>query len=118
MATTPTSEHGADGELPFLTLWYRFLFFDWLFADLGAARNVYERHAALQHNRAMCRFFPTYLRRWSVLTLFGFGMGCLFERSMQASLWPAWFFTCACLTTTGMVVMLVAWAFLANARMQ
>ncbi|NHZ98010.1 hypothetical protein [Massilia sp. CCM 8734] len=117
MADTPTSEHGA-GELPFLTLWYRFLFFDWLFADPGAARNVVERHAALRHNRAMCRHFPTYLRRWSALTLFGFGMGCLFERSMQASLWPAWFFTCACLSMTGMVVMLVAWACLANARVQ
>lgn len=116
MADTPTSEHGPDGELPFLTLWYRFFFFDWLFADVSAARNVFERHAALQHNRAMCRYFPTYLRRWSVLTVLGFGLGCLFERSMQASLWPAWFFTCACLTMTGMVVMLVAWAFLANAR--
>jgi hypothetical protein len=27
MADTPTSEHGADGAIPFLTLWYRFLFF-------------------------------------------------------------------------------------------
>jgi hypothetical protein len=65
----------------------------------------------------MCRHFPTYLRRWCALTLGGFGMGCLFERTLQASLWPAWFFIFACLTLTGTVVMLVAWAFLASARM-
>ncbi|MCE3608136.1 hypothetical protein LXA47_31710 [Massilia sp. P8910] len=119
MADTPSPEHEADGgpALTFPTLLYRFLFFDWLFRDLGAARDVYERHAALQHNRRMCRYFPTYLRRWSALTLFDFGMGCLCERALQASLWPAWFFTWSCLTLAGMVVMSVAWAFLANARL-
>lgn len=113
-----TPEPGpAPAELPFLTLWYRFMFFGWLFRDLNAARDLYERHAALQHNRRMCRYFPTYLRRWSVLTFFDFGMGVLFERAMQASLLSAWFFTWSCVTLTGMVVIFVAWAFLANARL-
>lgn len=115
------SEHSepaaAQPELPFLTLWYRFMFFDWLFADVRAARNLYERHAALQHNRRMCRHMPTYLRRWSVLTCFDFGLGLLFERAMQASLLSAWFFTWSCLTLTGMVVISVAWAVLANAKL-
>lgn len=108
----------AAAELPFLTLWYRFLFFGWLFRDLNAAQNLYERHAALQHNRSMCRYLPTYLRRWSFLACFDFGMGWLFERAMQASLLSAWFFTWSCVTLTGMVVITVAWAFLANARLQ
>ena len=104
-------------ELPFLTLWYRFMFFGWLFRDLNAARDLYERHAALQHNLRMCRYLPTYLRRWSFLTFFDFGLGCLFERAMQASLLSAWFFTWSCVTLTGMVVISVAWALLANARL-
>ena len=104
-------------ELPFLTLWYRFMFFGWLFRDLNAARNLYERHAALQHNRSMCRYLPTYLRRWSFLTFFDFGLGVLCERALQASMLSAWFFTWSCITLTGMVVISVAWAFLSNARL-
>ena len=104
-------------ELPFLTLWYRFMFFGWLFRDLNAAPDLYARHAALQHNLRMCRYLPTYLRRWSFLTFFDFGLGCLFERAMQASLLSAWFFTWSCVTLTGMVVISVAWALLANARL-
>ncbi|MES2899862.1 MAG: hypothetical protein V4723_09050 [Pseudomonadota bacterium] len=107
----------APSELPFLTLWYRFLFFDWLFADMRTPRNLYERHAALQHNRSMCRYMPTYLRRWSFLTAFDFGLGMLFERALQASMLSAWCFTWSCLTLTGMVVISVAWALLANAKL-
>jgi hypothetical protein len=113
-AAAPASE---APELPFLTLWYRFMFFGWLFRDLNAAHDLYERHAALQHNRRMCRYFPTYLRRWSFLTFFDFGLGCLFERAMQASLLSAWFFTWSCVTLTGMVVISVAWALLSSSRL-
>lgn len=113
----PQDGAAAPAELPFLTLWYRFMFFDWLFADAGAARNLYERHAALQHNRRMCRYMPIYLRRWSMLTAFDFGLGMLFERAIQASLLSAWFFTWSCVTLTGMVVISVAWLFLANAKL-
>lgn len=103
-------------ELPFLTLWYRFLFFDWMFRDVGAARDLYERHAALQHNRHMRRYLPLYLRRWSWLTMSGFGLGCLLERATQATLLTAWCFTWSCLTLTGMVVIAVAWVLLARPR--
>ena len=121
MAHQPEPESGgatpAQGELPFATLLYRFMFFDWLFRDIGAARNLYERHAALQHNRRMCKYLPTYLRRWSFLTAFDFGLGLLFERVLQATFWSAWFFTGSCLALSGMVVISVAWAFLANAEL-
>ena len=103
-------------DLPFLTLWYRFLFFDWLFADMRLPRNLYERHAALQHNRRMCRYMPTYLRRWSLLSAFGFGLGVLCESTLQASMLSAWCFTWSCLTLAGIVVIAVAWALLANTK--
>ena len=117
MPHSPEPDPASVAPLPLLTLWYRFLFFDWLFRDLNAARDRLERHAVLQHNRRMCRYLPTYLRRWSFMTCFDFGLGCLFERAMQASLLSAWFFTWSCVTLTGIVVISVAWAMLANARL-
>lgn len=108
----------ALAELSFWQLLYRFLFFDWLFADVNAARDLFERHAARRHNRHMSRYLPVYLRRWSVLAVFDFGLGVLFEKVLQATILSAWFFTWSCVTVTGMVVITVAWVFLANGRLQ
>jgi hypothetical protein len=104
-------------ELPFRSLLYRFLFFDWLFRDVGAARTRFERHAAFQHNRRMSRYLPVYLRRWSFLTAFDFALGVLFEKVLQAGLLSAWFFTWSCVTLTGMVIITVAWLILTHARL-
>lgn len=104
-------------ELPFRSLLYRFLFFDWLFRDVGAAGTRLERHAAFQHNRKMSRYLPVYLRRWSFLTAFDFALGVLFEKVLQAGLLSAWFFTWTCVTLTGMVVITVAWIVLTHARL-
>ena len=112
----PATEPGKP-ELSFGQLLYRFLFFDWLFRDVNAARDLFERHAARMHNRRMSRYLPVYLRRWSVLAAFDFCLGVLFEKVVQATLLSAWFFTWSCVTVTGMVVITVAWLFLAFARM-
>ena len=104
-------------EIPFSTLLYRFMFFEWMFADISAARNLFERHACVQHNRRMCRYLPVYLRRWSVLTACGFGLGLLAERALQASLVSAWFFTGSCVSLTAMVVISVAWILLSHSRL-
>jgi len=113
----PQAEQADLPALPFATLLYRFLFFDWLFADMRATHNLYERHAARLHNVSMARYLPVYLRRWSFLTVFDFGIGCLLERVLQAGMLSAWFFTWSCVTATGMVVIMVAWAILASARL-
>ncbi|MGZ5199148.1 MAG: hypothetical protein ACXWC4_05195 [Telluria sp.] len=112
----PTASHD-EPRMPFSRLLYRFLFFDWLFADVNAARNRVERHAARQHNQRMCRYLPIYLRRWSFLTAFDFVLGCVSERALQAQLLSAWFFTWSCVSLTGVVVIAVAWAFLVNGRL-
>jgi hypothetical protein len=115
--TTDKDSSGQVSELPFRSLLYRFLFFDWLFRDVGAARTRLERHAAFQHNRKMSRYLPVYLRRWSFLTAFDFALGVLFEKVLQAGLLSAWFFTWTCVTLTGMVVITVAWIVLTHARL-
>ena len=92
---------------------YRFLFFDWLFSDVNAARNLFERHAAREHNHRMSRYLPVYMRRWSVLAACDFTLGFLFERVMQATVLSAWFFTWSCVTVTGIALMTVMWILLA-----
>lgn len=115
MANAP--QHDKQGELSFRRTLYRFLFFDWLFRDVNAARNLYERHAARQHNQQMSRYLPLYMRRWSLLAAFDFTLGFLFERVMQATMLSAWFFTWSCVTVTGIVIITIAWLFLAYARL-
>lgn len=110
----PREEHLP--AMPFRTLLYRFMFFDWLFRDVSAARDLFERHAALAHNRFMSRYLPVYLRRWSVVAALDFALGFLFERALQATLLSAWFFTWSCVTISGMVVITAAWLFLTFGR--
>jgi hypothetical protein len=115
--TTDNDSTETPAELPFRSLLYRFLFFDWLFRDVGAARTRIERHAAFQHNRRMSRYLPVYLRRWSFLTAFDFALGLLFEKVLQAGLLSAWFFAWSCVTLAGMVVITVAWIVLTHVRL-
>ncbi len=105
-------------EIPFATLLYRFLFFDWLFVDMTLAANLFERHAAWQHNRGMRIYLPLYLRRWSVLTALDVGIGGILEKLMGSNLLAAWFFTGACITATGMMVIAVLWIFLSNPKLR
>ena len=121
MRQRPVPQHGQKDTAPavgadirFSTLLYRFLFFDWLFADMTKATNLFERHSAWQHNRNMRRHLLTYLRRWSVLTVLAFGLGCLFEQLLKTGVMAACFFTWSCVTVTGMLVTSVLWVFLSN----
>ena len=101
-------------EIRFATLLYRYLFYDWLFADMTKVSDLFERHSAWQHNRKMRRHLLTYLRRWSVLTVLAFGVGCLFEQLLKTGVMAACFFTWSCIMLTGMLVTSVLWVFLAN----
>lgn len=111
-------EHQEDtADIQFATLLYRYLFFDWLFADLTKTRNLFERRSAWQHNRSMRIHLPIYLRRWSVLTVFAFGLGCLFEQMLKAGLMAACFFTWSCVALTITLITSVLWVFLCNPEM-
>jgi hypothetical protein len=116
MGHASTSEHdpGNTPDLGFSHLLYRFLFFDWLFVDMTKAKDLFERHAAWQHNKRMRRHLPTYLRRWSVISVLDFGLGWLFEQILNTSLVAAWFFTWFCVMLAGLVVISVLWLFLSR----
>ncbi len=101
-------------ETRFSTLLYRYLFFDWLFADVARARNVFERHAHWEHNRAMRRYLPTYLRRWSVVASVAFTLGWLFEQWWQTRVVAACCYTGCAMTMSGIALICVLWLFLSR----
>jgi hypothetical protein len=111
------SSETADIDIQFATLLYRYLFFDWLFADMTKTRDLLERHSAWQHNRSMRIHLPVYLRRWSALTALAFGLGCLFEHMLKAGVMAACFFTSSCVALTITLVTSVLWAFLYKPEM-
>ncbi len=110
MNDKPAREMG----LAFSTLLYRYVFFDWLFADFGRARTVVERHAVWAHNRAMRRYLPLYFRRWSALSGIAFTLGCVFEQMMQTRVVAACCFTGCAMTMTGMALIGVLWLLLSR----
>jgi hypothetical protein len=69
--------------MTFGTLLYRYFFFSWLFKDVNRG-NVFERSAALRHNRDMARWLPTYMRRWLGCGLFFYALGGLAEWMLNA----------------------------------
>ena len=117
--TQPSApQHGrrpddARAAASFGRLLYQYLFFDWLFADVGRARGPIERHSAWQHNRRMRRHLPTYLKRWAVLAAVALCTGWLCER-MPNTVAAAWCYTGSGIILTGMTVISVMWIFLAR----
>ena len=69
--------------MTFGTLLYRYFFFGWLFQDVNKG-NVFERSAALRHNRDMARWLPTYMRRWLWCGLAFYLLGGMFEWMLNA----------------------------------
>jgi hypothetical protein len=78
--------------------------------------GILERHAAWQHNRAMRKHLPVYLRRWTVLATLMMLAGGLCERVLEAAVLAACCFMGAGITVSGMSVIAVAWVFLARSQ--
>jgi hypothetical protein len=110
-ARNTADNHGA---LALSGLLYRYLFFGWLFADLNLARNVFELRAAWQHNRAMRKYLPVYLKRWAILFALTFSAGWVCEVAFQTMTLAACCYAGSCITVPVMVVIVVAWIFLAR----
>lgn len=106
-----------DGDVsPLPSLLHRYLFFSWLFVDMDRARDRIERHAFWQHNRAMRKYLPTYLRRWAFLSGLAFAAGWLCEKGLETTVLAACCYTGSCMTVPVMVVIGVAWLFLSRSE--
>jgi hypothetical protein len=100
----------APDTLPFRTLLYRYFFFAWLFRDAGV-RDLLERAAALNHNRAAARWLPTYMKRWVVVGIAGWAIGSAVELLLGAPL-SLLFFLPSVMSVPISSVILVAWLWL------
>jgi hypothetical protein len=94
--------------IPLRTLLYRYFFFAWMFRD-ASARNLFERAAALRHNRAAARWLPTYMRRWAVVGIGCWALGSLVEVVLGAPVLSLLFFVPGALSVPINAVILVAW---------
>jgi hypothetical protein len=98
-------------ELPTRVLLYRYLFYGWLFRDVNRG-SLFERAQAWRHNREQAHWLLTYLRRWAVCGLLGFGAAAVLEAGLSAR-WPAaTLYVGGVVAVSYCVVTFVAWFFL------
>jgi len=91
----------------FPQLLYRYWFYGWLFIDANRG-SLYERAAALQHNRSRSCWLPTYLRRWALLGLLCFAIGWALEPHAPPSI-ASPFFLASVMTVPVSAITLAAW---------
>jgi len=91
-------------QIPFRVLIYRFMFFSWLFRDVNRG-NLFERHAAWQHNVDASRWLPLYLSRWLVSGSLLLGLGALIEQKIDAPIMSTIFYVpCALSASVSAVI--------------
>ena len=95
-------------EPAFGTLLYRYFFFDWLFKDTGTG-NVFERAAAVRHNREQARWLPVYVLRWLWWGLAFYGLGSAAELILEATILSTLFYAISGLSVPFNVAIAVAW---------
>jgi len=78
-------------ECALRVLVYRYFFFDWLFRDVNAGSSL-ERAAAWRFNQEMRRYLPIYLRRWTIVVVFSYAVGALFENWLALANAAAFFY--------------------------
>ena len=106
-AETPDGPPSAPA-IAFHTLLYRYLFFAWLFRDVGRG-SLFERAAAWRHNQAQAHWLLTYMRRWCWCGLVCVGVGSVVELVLGAPVLSAFFYVPGVLSVPINTVIGVAW---------
>jgi hypothetical protein len=107
MSSDLTDPRAAAGE-PFLSLLYRYLFFDWLFRDVNRG-TLLERAAAWRFNRESRHHLLVYLRRWVFVFAAGYGLGVLFEHAFQLAYAAACCYSSSCVSASVIFIILLSW---------
>jgi hypothetical protein len=97
------------------SLLYRYLFYGWLFRDAGRG-TVWQRAAALRHNRAQAHWLPTYMRRWLVIGAALFALAWLVEMALPWSALSAILYVPSVLSLPFIVVTALCWWWLTSDR--
>jgi len=99
--------------IPFRSLLYRYLFYGWLFRD-ACRGNLFERSAAMRHNRGQARWLPTYMRRWLVIGLLLLALALFSEAVLISPVLSAFFYVPGLLSLPYNVVTAVCWGGLVS----
>jgi hypothetical protein len=92
----------------FCSLLYRYFFFGWLFKDVGKG-DVFQRAAAVRHNREQARWLPTYLMRWLWWGLGFYALGGVTELILEAATLSTFFYAAGSLCVPFTVAIAAAW---------
>ncbi|MFM9886348.1 MAG: hypothetical protein ACKVQT_25265 [Burkholderiales bacterium] len=95
-------------NLPLHVLLYRYLFFAWLFEDVSRPMNLFQRAAALRHNREQSHWLPLYMLRYVIVGAALFALGFIVES--LSPLLSAFFYVPATVTVPMFAVAGLAWA--------
>jgi hypothetical protein len=95
--------------MSFRMLLYRYFFFGWLFKEVRT-NDPFVRAACWAHNKSQARWLPTYLRRWSTISVGGYALGALAEIILHAPVLSSIFFVPAAVGFS--VVLVIAAALL------
>jgi hypothetical protein len=96
-------------DLPFSTLLYRFFFFGWLFKEVAADSNLFERAAVVRHNRRQAAWLPTYLLRWLWCALALYGFGGFFDVMLESPVAGRWCYAFSAMCVSFAVTVVTAW---------
>jgi hypothetical protein len=109
----PLPRRGATvPELPFRTLLYRYFFFSWLFKDVNASGDLFERAAAMRHNRRMAGWLPKYMLRWLWWGLFFYGLAGVAELIFEAAGGARLLYAASAICLSFSVPVVIAWVHL------
>jgi len=96
-------------ETGFCTLLYRYFFFGWLFKDVGQGSDLFERAAAMRHNREQARWLPTYMLRWLWWGLLFYALGRVCELMLDAAPLAVVFYAAGAVSVPVDVAIAAAW---------
>lgn len=95
-------------ETSFCTLLYRYFCFGWLFRDVGSG-DLFQRAAAVRHNREQARWLPTYLMRWLWWGLAFYTLGNVAELLLEALTLSTLLYAAGSLSVPFTVAIAAAW---------
>ena len=93
------------------SIFYRYLFFDWLFRDASRG-TFYERAAAWRYNKQMRRYLGVYLMRWLCLSMLAYMLGAVFETQFGWMDLARFWYAGSCVAATMFFLIVCSWLVL------
>jgi len=94
-----------------LVLLRRYFFYGWLFRDVNVG-TVWEREAALAHNRRQSRWLPTYIVRWFAIAVILLAVARVCEVALASPTLSAPFYLLAAVIVAFDALTIAIWALL------